>query len=337
MAYTDIDNPELYFQTKLYTGTGSALSVTLDGSENMKPDWIWIKERNASDSAHNLTDSVRGAGKGLFSNTTSAEYDYGTGTDGSVRTFNTDGFTLGTATQVNPSGVNMVSWNWKKVAGVFDIQTYAGNNTGSRQVSHNLGVVPSLIIIKNRTNAAGWFTGTTAIPFTWNTDYLQLNETGAKYTDGNGHTFGAIPTSSYFVPGDNNDTNGNSNNYVAYLFGNKQGVSKVGSYKGNGNADGTFVFLGFKPAFLMVKRTDSTNDWRMFDNKRDPDNGIINTLKANTTDVAEDSSALFDFTANGFKGRNTDYSMNASGGTYVYMAFAEQPFVSSSGVPANAR
>ena len=339
MAYTTIDDPTAYFQTTLFVGNQTARSITFDGNTNMQPDLVWIKPRDNGAWSHNLTDSVRGAGYGIFTDLTGAQYNYGTGTDGSVRTFDSNGFSIGTATQVNNSSSNIVAWSWKKVAGVFDIQTYAGNNTGSRQVSHNLGVVPSLIIIKNLTNASSWWVGSTEIPFTWNTDYLQLNETAAKGTDGGGHIFGAVPTSSYFVPGDNNDTNGNSNNYVAYLFGNKQGVSKVGSYTGNGNADGTFVYTGFKPAFVMQKSTTTTYGWQIYDNKRGGFNSENDELLANTSAAETDGSGngFPDFLSNGFKLRNTDINKNASGVTYIYMAFAENPFVTSTGVPACAR
>ena len=339
MAYTTIDDPTAYFQNTLFVGNQTARSITFDGNTDMQPDLVWIKPRDNGTWSHNLTDSVRGAGKGIFSDLNNATYDYGTGTDGSVRTFDSNGFSIGTATQVNNSSSNIVAWSWKKVAGVFDIQTYAGNNTGSRQVSHNLGVVPSLIIIKNLTNASSWWVGSTEIAFTWNTDYLQLNETAAKGTDGGGHIFGAVPTSSYFVPGDNNDTNGNSNNYVAYLFGNKQGVSKVGSYTGNGNADGTFVYTGFKPAWLLVKDTGGSGEgWELLDGTRSSFNVADKRLRADNSNAESTGSNYYvDFLSNGFKQRNTQTSSNGSGETYIYMAFAKNPFVTSTGVPATAR
>ena len=332
MAYTTIDDPTAYFQTVLYTGNATARSITNTGNSDLQPDWIWIKSRSTTHQPV-LTDSVRGTGKELRSDTSDAE-----STLGNITAFNSDGFSIGTRGEVNNSGSNFVAWNWKKVAGVFDIQTYAGNNTGSRQVSHNLGVVPSMIWIKNRTNASSWWVGSTEISFTWNTDYLQLNENSAKGTDGGGHVFGAVPTSSYFVPGDNNDTNGNSNNYVAYLFGNKQGVSKVGSYTGNGNADGTFVYTGFKPAWVMVKQTNSTGNWVIWDSTRQPENLLHKRLYANLSDAeyAGDSIGV-DFLSNGFKHRSTVAEWNGSGNTMIYMAFAENPFVTSTGVPATAR
>jgi len=338
MAYTTIDDPSAYFQTTLYTGNGngSGQAITHGGNSDLQADFIWIKNRTDAEN-HSVTDSVRGGGKGVLSNSSDAESN--NNSNGYLSSFNSDGFTTANAgVYNNASSKNYVSWNWKKVAGVFDIQTYAGNNTGSRQVSHNLGVVPSLIIIKNRTNASSWWIGSTEISFTWNTDYLQLNETAAKGTDGGGHIFGAVPTSSYFVPGDNNDTNGNSNNYVAYLFGNKQGVSKVGSYTGNGNADGTFVYTGFKPAFFMAKRTDASDmPWVMIDNKRNSFNALSNTLLANSNEAANTGTDRADFLSQGVKIRTNSTAWNASGASFIYMAFAENPFVTSSGVPACAR
>jgi len=335
MAYTTIDDPELYFQTKIWSGNGGTQAITFDGSENMQPDWVWIKRRNDTN-AHTVLDSVRGATKSLRADAAEAEETRAS----SLTSFDSNGFTLGSDGNVNASGGTYVAWNWKKVAGVFDIQTYAGNSNGSRTVAHNLGVVPSLIIVKNRTNAADWFVGSTTsgVSFNWATDYFRLNEAAAKGTDSGGNLFGAVPTDSVFTPGTNNDMNGSNNNYVAYLFGNKQGVSKVGSYIGNANADGPFVYLGFKPRFVMTKRTDNTSDWVLMDSKRNPFNVMDTDLFANSTDADTTASNYsVDFLSNGWKFRGTSGGKNASGGTYIYMAFAENPFVTSTGVPATAR
>ena len=334
MAYTTIDDPSAYFQTTLYTGNGGTQSITNTGNSDLQPDWVWTKGRGDTYS-HMLYDSVRGATKELNSHLAAAE----TTVTNSLTSFNSDGFTLGSFGESNDNSQSYVAWNWKEVAGVFDIVTYAGNNTGSRQVSHNLGVVPSLIIIKNRTNASSWWVGSTEIPFTWNTDYLQLNETAAKGTDGGGHIFGAVPTSSYFVPGDNNDTNGNSNNYVAYLFGNKQGVSKVGSYEGNNNANGTFVYTGFSVGWVMIKNIDAgSTAWVIQDSKRSSSGGgnqADKRLRANANN-AEETDSPVDLLSNGFKIRSTG-SFTSDANTFIYMAFSENPFVTSGGVPATAR
>ena len=335
MAYTDIDDPSAYFQTTLYTGTGSSLAVTNGGNSDLQPDLVWLKPRGITE-GHFWTDSVRGVQKTIRSYRTNAEETESQG----LTAFNSDGFTMGTNSDINTNTEPGVAWQWKKVAGVFDIQTYAGNSNGSRTVAHNLGVVPSLIIVKNRTNAADWFVGSTTsgVSFNWATDYFRLNEAAAKGTDSGGNLFGAVPTDSVFTPGTNNDMNGSNNNYVAYLFGNKQGVSKVGSYIGNANADGPFVYLGFKPRFVMTKRTDNTSDWVLMDSKRNPFNVMDTDLFANSTDADTTASNYsVDFLSNGWKFRGTSGGKNASGGTYIYMAFAENPFVTSTGVPATAR
>ena len=334
MAYTDIDDPELYFQTKIWSGNGGTQAITFDGSENMQPDWVWIKRRNDTN-AHTVLDSVRGATKSLRADATEAEETRAS----SLTSFDSNGFTLGSDGNVNASGGTYVAWNWKKVAGVFDIQTYAGNSNGSRTVAHNLGVVPSLIIVKNRTNAADWFVGSTTsgVSFNWATDYFRLNEAAAKGTDSGGNLFGAVPTDSVFTPGTNNDMNGSNNNYVAYLFGNKQGVSKVGSYVGNGNANGTFVYTGFKPAWILRKNASTgSRSWNIYDVKRGINpNGA--PVFADTTAAEASGDNIVDLLSNGFKQRATGGGGNTSGDIYVYMAFAENPFVTSTGVPATAR
>ena len=355
MAYTAIDNPELYFQTKLFTGTGSALSVTLDGSEDMQPDLVWIKERSAADSAHNLTDSVRGAGKGLFSNTSAVEYDYGTGSDGTVRSFDSDGFTLGTATQVNPSSVTMVAWCWKAGAGAgsanadgsinttstsvsttagLSISTYTGDGNASATIGHGLGIKPSMIIVKPRADAG----------YDWNvqhgslgaTKYLYLSSTAAVATNA-GMWNDTEPTTSLFTIGTYDNVNKSSSTYIAYCFAEKQGYSKFGSYTGNGNADGTFVYTGFRPAFFLFKKSSAAgNNWGIFDNKRTTFNVVNKGLKPDSNE-AEYTGNDCDFLSNGVKIRATGGDIGADGITYIYMAFAEAPFVNSNGVPCNAR
>ena len=333
MAYTDIDKPSDYFNTLLYTGNGGTQSITGVG---FTQDFTWIKSRSTAQN-HYAFDTVRGAQKQLYPSTNSSE---DTGQSNGLNAFTSDGFNLGTEVGVNGNGATFASWNWKKVAGVFDIQTYAGNNSGSRTIAHNLGVVPSLIIVKNRTNNADWFGGSTTpgVSFNWATDYFRLNENAAKGTDSGGNLFGAVPTDSVFTPGTNNDMNGSNNNYVAYLFGNKQGVSKVGSYVGNGNADGTFVYLGFKPAWVMVKRSDGgTENWQINDNKRKTFNVNSTSLFSNTNGTESTDGMYIDMLSNGFKARETGGGTNGSGSSYLYMAFAENPFVTSTGIPAAAR
>jgi len=349
MAYTTIDNPELYFQTKLYTGNDSDNhSITLDGSENMQPDWLWIKQRGDAGYDHSLTDSVRGSTKMLYSDLNRTEDTHSTG----VKSFDINGFTLGVddgtggayANLVNYTK-NYVAWNWKKTAvSGFDIVTATG--TGSaKTISHSLSAVPHWIISKEKTGSVNdWVIyqhKNTAAP---QTDKLILNETNATSDDSCWND--TTPTSSVFSVSGASVVNRSSSTYVYYLFSEKKGFSKFGSYVGNGSTDGTFVFTGFRPAWVMHKRTDSSASWFITDNKRLGFNSAtINsvslgnvTLKANdATSEAEGTTNMMDLLSNGFKHRQSGGDGNASGGTYIYMAFAESPFVNSSGVPTNAR
>ena len=325
MAYTTVDNPELYFQTKLYTGTGSSLAITLDGSENMQPDWVWIKERNGATNQM-LTDSVRGATKTLHSQNTDTE-----STDAqALKSFDSDGFTVGTDGDVNTSSDTYVAWNWKKTATAgFDIVSYTGNGS-SRTISHSLSAVPKLIILKNRSETFDWRTYTTVIDGSM--DYVFLNKTDAKSDD-----TVSVPTSSVFSLDNSNQTNKNGNSFIAYLFADVKGYSKFGSYTGNGNADGTFIYTGFKPAFVITKKTSGTSPWGIHDNKRDPFNEVDELLEADSGAALSDSTYGRDYLSNGFKIKTSSSGVNGSGNTFIYMAFAESPLVNSNGVPTNAR
>ena len=353
MAYTTVDNPELFFQTKLFTGTGSGTqAVTLDGSENMQPDFVWTKDREA-DSSHDLYDSVRGVGKRIRSDANGAE---ATNSD-MITAFSTDGFTVGTQDGVQYSTNDGVAWCWRMgtsfsndasatSVGSIDssgtISTTAGQSiiswtgTGSAAtIAHGVGVVPKSIWVKNRDQNDDFYIYHVA---NGNTHSILLNSTGAKvgaYTDNWNNT---TPTSSVFSVGGSHATSGGSSEkMIAYVFSDIKGYSKFGSYTGNGNADGPFVFLGFRPAFIMQKRTDSSSNWTIVDNKRDVDN-IVNTQVIANGSGAEFSENVFDFLSNGFKIKAVHGGyLNASGGTYIYMAFAESPFVNSNGVPNNAR
>jgi len=332
MAYTTIDDPSAYFQTTLYTGdgNGSGQAITHGGNSDLQADFIWIKNRTDAEN-HSLTDSVRGANKGVLSN--SPDPQTTDNSNGYLSSFNSDGFTTANAgVYNNASSKNYVSWNWKKVAGVFDIQTYSGASN-TRTISHNLGSVPKAMIFK-RFDDGAW------IVYHVNAGgadkYLVLNTTAAVDTATTLFN-NTVPTSSVFSVGNTNSTNGSGIDYVVYLIGNKQGVSKCGSYTGNGNADGTFIYLGFKPAWFMMKNTASGNNWHMMDNKRDSDNVVEQLLKANANDAENTTTGKMDFLSNGVKIRSTSTGANGSGATFIYMAFAENPFVTSTGVPATAR
>jgi len=330
MAYTTIDDPTLYFSSTIWTGNGSDdRNIVIDGT-GMQPDFLWIKSRNDTDN-HRLVDSVRGATKHLESDGNGAEQ-----TSSNVKAFTSTGVTLSNNGSVNANSELYVGWSWKESATAgFDIVTYTGNQT-ARTISHNLGAVPKMMIVKTRSTTGNW--GVYHVGLGTANKRLELDGNAAEDT-GTSVWNDTDPTSSVFSVGNNDRiTNGNGMTYVAYLFADVKGYSKFGSYTGNGNADGPFVYLGFKPRFVMTKRTDNTSDWVLMDSKRNPSNVMDTDLFANGTD--EDTTASnysVDFLSNGWKFRGTSGGKNASGGTYIFMAFAEQPFVTSTGVPATAR
>ena len=354
MAYTTIDNPELFFQTKLYSGTGSSQSVTLDGDENMQPDWVWGKGRTLSGYNHGIVDSVRGVSKLIYSNLTDAEDTYSTG----ITSLNTDGFTTGSGNVFNNGSNTYVAWNWKAGTSFtndasstsvgtidstgsvntdagFSIISYTGNGNSNQTVAHGLGSTVDMVIVKDRDRAGEhWVIYHKSLG---KDKYILFNTDAAGSSS---DYFGtSTPNSTVFgLKTGNTSNNWSGDKFIAYCFASKKGYSKVGSYTGNGNADGTFIYCGFRPAWLMVKRTDSADYWYMFDNKRDVDNVIEGKLEANTADAEYTSVDWLDFTASGFKWRYTGGGVNASGGSFIYMAFAESPFVNSAGaVPTNAR
>ena len=330
MAYTTIDNPGEYFNTKLYTGNGSNRDITGVG---FQPNFTWIKQRNGTFS-HVLGNSVSGDNKFLVSSATQAE---STDSD-KFRTFVSDGFQVGTHNGVNGGSKTYVGWSWKESATAgFDIVAYTGNATGGRTVAHSLSAVPAMMIVKNRAASIKWAVyhkNNTAAP---GTDHLKLNATDATEDDDSTWNDTA-PTSSVFSLGGSTSTNGDGTAYIAYLFADVQGFSKMGSYVGNGNADGTFVYTGFKPAWIMIKATDQDGEgWFMFDNKRDVDNAVDKHLIGNANGAEASGSHAMDFVSNGIKIRNGGDGTNTNAKNYVYMAFAENPFVTSTGVPATAR
>ena len=339
-VYTQIDNPELFYQTKLYTGDGnSTQAITLDGDEDMQPDLVWIKNRTDAH-YHNLNDSVRGVGAAtvLRTNTNGSEG----GTSGHVSVIGSNGFTVAEgssdAEEVNTSSDTYVAWCWKESATAgFDIVGYTGNGTDDTDISHNLSAVPKMIIVKNRDANDDWqvyHAGNTSAP---ETDYLVLNEEDAT-ADNADRWSDEAPTSSVFTLGDGAEVNTDTEDYIAYAFAEKQGFSKFGSYTGNGDApDGAFVYTGFRPAWIMIKRTNSASGWMIFDNKRDGYNGDNEYLRAETNAAETGVGTSFDILSNGFKPLTTDGEWNGSGDSYIYAAFAEAPFVNSSGVPCNAR
>ena len=348
MAYTAIDDPSAHFQTVLYTGNGSDdLSVTFGGNSDLQPDMLWFKNRNDTQ-GHELFDSTRGVATSLRPHNTDA--DNVDSPNDRLMSFDSDGFELDDDGNPNTDTNTYVAWGWKANGGStssntsgtitstvqadttagFSIITYTGNNTDGATFGHGLGAVPHFITIKGRSVSGNWMTYHTGLGAD-KAVFLDLDlavESSSFYQE--------TPTSTLVTLNNHGNVNADAGTYVAYCFTSIQGFSKFGSYTGNGDADGPMVFCGFKPAWLMIKRTDSTNTWYIWDNKRNASNVCNKELRANTDD-AETTTDKLDFLSNGFKIRNTYTSGNADGGTYIYMAFAHQPFVSSGEVPCTAR
>ena len=343
MAYTTIPKSSDYFNTKLYTGNGGTQSIT---SLDFQPDWTWIKNRDGT-SWHNLYDSIRGATKDIYSNATDAE---GTNVN-RLTSFDSNGFSVGNDTDVNANSTQYVSWNWLGANGTaantdgsisstvsasttsgFSIVSYTGTGANAT-VGHGLGVAPKMIIVKNLTGTTNpWWVYTSTIGAG---GQLRLNTTGAEGSDGGVLWNSTAPTSSVFSVGTNGGSNGSGNPIIAYCFADVQGYSKFGSYTGNGNADGTFVYTGFKPAFVMIKNTTTAGtSWTMCDNKRAGYNASNYRLAPNLADV-ESTSNAWEMYSNGFKMTSTGSRVNTSGNNYIYMAFAEEPLVGDN--PATAR
>jgi hypothetical protein len=347
-AYTTIDDPEAYFQVVTYTGNGSAdHAITLPGDTAMQPDIVWIKNRDATDN-HCLFDAVRGVTKVIHPNIESGGEE-ATDTD-TLDAFQTDGFRVDADVKVNTNTEKYVAWCWKAngagsansdgsitttatsantTSGV-SIVKYTG--TGSEAtLGHGTGIVPKFIVTRSLAVVRDWLPNHTGF------DNLQgrvyFNSSAAEYneTDAYGDT---ANTSSVWEVLTDVKVNGSSEVYISYLFGDVQGFAKHGSFEGNGNADGTFVYLGFRPAWVMTKSIDSTSAWHIFDNKREGYNADNDALEVNDTTV-EATADQIDLLSNGFKCRiATDPNVAE---TYLYSAFAEAPFVNSNGVPCNAR
>jgi len=340
-----INKPSLHFNTVLYTGNGGTQSITGVG---FQPDWIWIKCRSDADD-HTATDAVRGNTKVIYPNGTAVE-----GTSSSrITSFDSDGFSLGSSGDTNSNSRTFASWNWKangagssnsdgSITSTVSVNTTAGfsivsyTGTGSNAtVGHGLGSAPGWIVLKNRTTNRNWeilHHRNTASPATQQLEFI-TDATATVTTQWNS----VMPTSSVFSIGTNDSTNKNGDSFIAYCFAEKTGYSKFGSYKGNESTDGTFVYTGFKPAWIMGKRTDSANNWYMFDSTRDTFNVTDKKLRADTNAVENvNSSKTIDILSNGFKIKSTDAEFNASGGTYIFMAFG-QTIVGSNNIPATAR
>lgn len=312
-----------YFNAVTYTGNGGTQSITGVG---FKPDLVWIKCRT-NDYYHVIYDTVRGAERELHSNTDEAEDTQAE--NGYVTSFDTDGFTVvpgsTNALNVNFSGEDYVAWCWKKgVTPGFDIVGYTGDGNAGRTISHSLGQVPAVMILKDRDSNQSWVVYHHEAASDPETDFLRLQNAEALIDNADVWNDTA-PTASDFTVGISDSTNVNGRNFIVYLFAEVPGFSRFGSYTGNGSSDGPFVWCGFRPAFVLVKRTDSNNSWSMQDSGRSVYNPVDDVLYSDLQDTEYTRSAI-DFLSNGFKLRSTDSPTNANGGNYVFMAFAEHPF-----------
>ena len=364
-VYTSINDPSVHFQNTLYVGNGSnAQDITNTGNVNLQPDLLWIKNRS-SNSNTIWQDSSRGINKQFFTDTNNSEYTDGNW--GHVNSVATDGFQVDVGNNTseanaNKNSDNYIAWQWKGNGGTsasnsngsitssVQVNTAAGFSTilytatgSNATIGHGLSQTPELIITKGRSDNHSWIVGCTHDSSDLSKVFV-MNANDASVT-ATGNYRGIAPTSTVYsigTSGGNNSTGGGGL-YVAYAFHSVQGYSNFGTYKGNGDADGPFVYTGFKPAFVLVKRTDSTGNWYVYDTERNGASGP-NTNQAHRILYANDASSEInnvdrgiDMVANGFKIRNTLGDTNNSSGTYMYWSFASSPFVSSAGIPTTAR
>jgi len=351
MAYTTIKKPSDYFNTKLYTGDGTSnQAITGVG---FQPDFTWIKIRSNSH-FHNLFDVIRGVNKALVTDDSGAEH-----TDdqyGWLSSFDSDGFTTQdgsdvTHWSVNKSGDTYASWNWladntsgssntdgsitstvsANTTSGFSIVSYTGTGANAT-VGHGLGSTPSVVMVKRRNGNSWWYVRHTGTNIT--DGHVFLNTTSTASTQS---TSIIGLSSSTFSLGTEVSVNDSGGTFIAYCFAEKTGYSKFGSYTGNGNADGTFVYTGFKPAFVMIKSSSLAEGWWIVDSKRTPNNVVDKLLRPDTNgaELVGNSNIILDILSNGFKLRQTDGALNGSGASYIYMAFAEEPLVGDN--PATAR
>lgn len=326
MAFTTITKSSDYFNTKLYTGNGSAgHSITGIGHQ---PDLVWIKQRDSRD--HFLFNAVNGATKYVASNTNAA-----LATDADTLTaFGADGFTLGSGVGCNENNDTHVAWNWKEhVNAGFDIVTWTGNGS-ARTIAHSLNKVPTMIMVKDLSAATDWTIYHVGVG---NTKRLVLNTSNAVEDDASFFN-DTTPTNSVFSVGSSSAVNLSGRNYVGYVFTDIVGFSKMGSYLGNGDSDGIFIPLSFAPSFVMVKRAvGGTGSWWVRDNKIAPYNVASNVLVANSSGAQTSGVGIMDILSNGFKLRDATDATNNSGSTYIYMAFASAPLVGTNNEPCKAR
>jgi len=348
MAYTTVNKSTEHFNTKLYTGNGSTNAITGVG---FQPDLTWIKNRTDT-SNNNLYDAVRGTSAGKLKSNTNVAQSYNAQ---DLSTFGTDGFTVGSNNEVNGSGDNMVSWNWKangagssntdgsitstvsvnQTAG-FSIVKWTGTEANAT-IGHGLGSAPKAIIVKGLSTTHDWVYGGDNLNGFGNSSFLTLNTSNAVNT-ATPVWIDTLPTSSVFSVGSNQAVNQSGVEHIAYCFAEIQGYSKFGSYIGNSSANyGSFIYTGFKPSFFMVKNTATAEDWMIYDNKRDPNNVMQTRLRANR-DLADTTNTDYymDFLSNGIKLYAGNSAFNANSNKMIFMAFG-QSLVGSNNVPCTAR
>ena len=368
MAYTDIDDPTAYFQTALYTGNAGTNNITFDGNSDMQPNLIWIKERGGTGS-HIWVDTVRGisASSTPFIKSNSSGAQVTNNTNAFVTSSNSDGFSLGADsyfTDVNKNNSTYASWNWKagtsftndaSSTGIGSIDSAGSfNNTSGFSIvswsgtgstatlKHGLSTAPSMIITKSLGGSSAWGVYNESLG---NTKIVFLNESGANGTNA-AYWNNTSPTSSVFTVGSDAAVNHSGNNMIAYCFAEKKGYSKFGQYTGSSSQ--IFNYTGFKPRFILIKKTSETASWQLFDTKRTSSNGgnVLNYIIYPNLNNSEDNDAYnyIDSNSNGFRcfsgpgGQGTE--TNKDGQNFIYMAFAENPFVTSTGngsIPATAR
>jgi len=330
----------LFMNATLYTGNSSTQTITNGvAGQSFQPDFVWTKDRSVANN-HLLGDSVRGTNNTLFSNNAFAVF-----TDRGVDSFNSNGFTYsGTeGGDGNVSGNTYVAWQWKaggtavsntsgtisaqvsaNTTSGFSIVTYTGTGSAGT-VGHGLGAAPQMIISKNRSATENWRVGSIGLTnmASW---HCNLDTTQAQSNSGAAIWNNTTPTSTIFGVGTDTSVSGSGNLIVAYCWTPIAGYSAFGNYTGNGSTDGPFVYTGFRPRFLLTKRSDAVESWRIGDSARSPYNAVVLELFANLSNVEENNSNPIDYLSNGFKIRTSSSSHNASGGTYIYMVFAENPF-----------
>ena len=362
MAYTTIDDPSAHFQVTTYSGTGSTASVTNVGNSDLQPDLVWLKCRNVLRD-HRVIDSTRGVQEEIVTNSTAAEYTEATG----FTAFQSDGFQHGGANGYGASAETYVAWQWKANGGStssntsgaitstvqanttagFSIVKYTGPNDGNDSannsgaywsIGHGLGATPEVIILKGYDSTHNWYYWHKSMGAETSGYYQRFNDTLAVTSQANILWGNTAFSSTLFEVGGWDVVNRDPQNYIAYMWTPIQGYSKFGGYTGNGSEDGPFVYTGFKPRWILFKNAGAAEEFVLQDTTRNPDNPVIINIRTDSNIVEASASNIdFDFLSNGFKNRSDQAQVNSDGVAYVYMAFAEHPFVTSGGVPCTAR